>query len=140
VAKPRLWGPFDIGASPETVKRTFPEARVQGDAVVLDVNLFSCEFEVELTFDAMGLARVELRLVRTIVSQRFEDVLQRVITGLCVKHGRGEARQRRGDTLRKRWRERWVEIDLLAVNDSRFPVVSVTYNKVSTTDAAFRFL
>ena len=137
--KPLLWGGLEIGASEEDFLRLFPDAARRGEAIATSIQMFDCDFEVLAEFDEQGLSRISVMLARTRVVQEFRDVYLRVIDAICANHGRGQARHVRGDMLRKRWREPWVEIDLVAVDDPEIRTLSIVYRKIAIADA-LRFL
>ncbi len=140
MGRPVLWGGFEIGASREELRRSFAHASEQDGSLVFTLEMLDCEFEVTASFDETGLSKVTLNLARTLASQRFVDVRQRLTDAICVKHGKGQARQVVGDIFRKRWREPWVEIDFVAVDDPNFPTMSVCFRKIAIADAALRYL
>lgn len=140
MASPVLWGELNVGMTRDDVSRALPEAVASDGALIISFQLFDCDFEASATFDDLGLCAVTVSLARTCVSQRFCDVRQRLVDAICAKHGKGQARQIHKDVFRKRWREPWVEIGLVAVDDPEFPTMSVEYRKVATTDAALKYL
>jgi hypothetical protein len=140
MSSPILWGELNIGMTRDDVSRALPDAVARDGTLVLSFELFDCDFEASAAFDDLGLCSVTVSLARTCVSQRFCDVRQRLVDAIAAKHGKGQARQVHSDIYRKRWREPWVEIDLVAVDDAEFPTMSVEYRKVSITDAALKYL
>lgn len=140
MAKPILWGGLEIGASEEEVIAALPKSRREENGVTSEFELLDCEFKAVLAFDEIGLASVDLHLIRTLVRQRFDDVVQRLIGALASRHGRGAARRKDGVVLEKRWREPYVTIDPIAIDDPEFEAIMVTYKKIAITDAVHRFL
>jgi type IV secretory pathway VirB4 component len=140
MGRPILWGELEIGMSRDEVSRALPGVVIRDETLVAGFQLFDCDFDASAIFDDNGLCAVTLSLARACVSQRFGDVRQRLVDAICSKHGKGQARQVHSDTFRKRWRERWVEIDFVAVDDPEFPTISVEYRKLAITDAALKYL
>ena len=138
--KPILWGGFEAGASRGEVLARLVGSRLEDGGVVADLRMIGCEFMAELEFDAFGLSAVDLHFIRTLEGQFFSDVLASLISAISVKHGRGEARSSRNSVIGKKWREPWVVIELIAVDDPEFKAMLVMYRKISITDAVYRYL
>jgi hypothetical protein len=138
--KPILWGGFEIGAGRDEVLVRLADSRIVGGNVVADLRMLDCEFKAELEFDALGLSSVDLHFVRTLENQYFSDVLASLISAISAKHGRGEARSIRGSAIGKKWREPWVTIELVAIDDHEFETMLVMYRKIAITDAVYRYL
>ena len=138
--KPILWGGFPIGASSAEVYESIPESVKVLDGLRFSAALFDCEFEAALKFDDYGLSKVTLTLARPLVTLRFADLRDQMVSALMEKHGRGLKRHWSGDLYMKRWREPYVNIDFLAVDSPTLPTVSVEYSKIAITDAVIRYL
>jgi hypothetical protein len=129
-----VWGGFEFGTAAEVVLAELPQARQRTDCIEMAISSFGADFDVMFEFDDNGLSMVKISFVRAL-STTFDRLLTTIVHQISLNHGRGERRYTFEREYRKRWVDRDVVVNMLALDDPDLPVLCVEYSKSKIVDA-----
>lgn len=129
-----VWGGFEFGTAAEVVLAGLPQARQRTDCIEMPISSFGADFDVMFEFDDNGLSMVKISFVRAL-STTFDRLLTTIVHQISLNHGRGERRYTFEREYRKRWVDRDVVVNMLALDDPDLPVLCVEYSKSKIVDA-----
>ena len=129
-----VWGGFEFGEPPQAVLAKLPQSKQSGNIVEMGLQSFGAEFDVVFEFDQYGLSAVKLNLIRCL-STTFSRLVSNVVHQISLNSGIGERRHKFDNETRKRWIDGDVIVDMLAVDDTNFPLLSIEFSKSKILDA-----